>query len=191
MEAAAAEFQEAGFDGATTAAIAKRAEVTEAQIFRYHASKQDLFRAAIFIPLNRHFLDFQSRLAAGSTSGSTGKELAHEYIGELQDFISKHSRMFLSFLVANIYSPESVGSIEGFDGLQAYFEKGKNLTSVRSGDQPKVSPELMVRVSFASVLANLMFKDWLFPKGLASDAEIRQAVADFVIEGISANEGIV
>jgi hypothetical protein len=46
----------------------------------------------------------------------------------------------------------------------------------------------MVRVSFVAVLASLMFKDWLFPKGLASDADIREAIVDFVIDGINANE---
>jgi hypothetical protein len=44
-----------------------------------------------------------------------------------------------------------------------------------------------VRVSFAAVLANLMFRDWLFPPGIASDTEIREAIAAFVIEGIEAN----
>jgi hypothetical protein len=51
----------------------------------------------------------------------------------------------------------------------------------------KVAPKLMVRVSFAAVLACVMFKDWIFPPGLASDEEIRAAINDFVREGIGAN----
>ena len=52
LEAAAEEFETAGYSGATTAAIARRAEVTEAQIFRFYGSKQELFRAAIVaVPL--------------------------------------------------------------------------------------------------------------------------------------------
>jgi hypothetical protein len=46
----------------------------------------------------------------------------------------------------------------------------------------------MVRVSFVAVLASLMFKDWLFPAGMASEDEIREAIVDFVIDGIRANE---
>ena len=42
-------------------------------------------------------------------------------------------------------------------------------------------------VSFAAVLASVMFKDWLFPAGLASDEAIRDAIADFTIDGIGAN----
>lgn len=45
----------------------------------------------------------------------------------------------------------------------------------------------MVRVSFAAVLGSVMFRDWLFPEGLASDEAIRRAIADFTIDGISAN----
>jgi AcrR family transcriptional regulator len=187
LEAAAEEFELSGYSGATTAAIARRAEVTEAQIFRFHASKQDLFRAAIFTPLNRHFADFQARTVADPEAGRDGHDLARAYIGELQEFMARHSRMFLSLVVANAYSPGATGGIDALDGLQAYFDKGKAMMTARVGESPRVSPELMVRVSFAAVLANLMFRDWLFPPGLAGEDEIREAIAAFVIEGIEAN----
>lgn len=187
LEAAAEEFEQSGYSGATTAAIARRAEVTEAQIFRFHASKQDLFRAAIFTPLNRHFADFQSRQLADLGSARDGRGLARSYIGELQDFMASHSRMFMSLIVATAYSPDASGAMSELDGLQAYFEKGKSMMSARVGSEARVSPDLMVRVSFAAVLANLMFRDWLFPTGLASDEQIREAIATFVIEGVEAN----
>lgn len=187
LEAAAEEFELSGYSGATTAAIARRAEVTEAQIFRFHASKQDLFRAAIFTPLNRHFAAFQARQLSDLDAVKDGKALARTYISELQDFIASHSRMFMSLVVANAYSPDASGAMAELDGLQAYFEKGKAMMSTRIGDKAKISPELMVRVSFAAVLANLMFRDWLFPPEMASDSEIRDAIATFVIEGVEAN----
>ena len=40
---------------------------------------------------------------------------------------------------------------------------------------------------FGAVLASVMFKDWLFPEGLASDEQITIAVNDFIKEGIRAN----
>lgn len=187
LEAAAEEFELAGYTGATTAAIARRAEVTEAQIFRFHPSKQDLFRAAIFTPLNRHFADFQARNPPDMAGEHSARELAHKYIGELQDFMASHSRMFMSLIVAAAYSPDSTSGVAEMEGLQAYFEQGKAMMRARVGEEPRVSPELMVRVSFAAVLANLMFRDWLFPPGLADEDEIRDAIATFVIEGIEAN----
>lgn len=185
LEAAADEFEASGYAGATTAAIARRADVTEAQIFRFHESKQALFRAAIFTPLNRHFADFQARTAGGGAL--EGKEVARAYIGELLDFMASHSKMFLSLVVANAYSPDATKGIDALDGLQDYFRKGEAMSQARVGENPRIAPELMVRVSFAAVLANLMFRDWLFPPGMASDGEIRDAIAAFVIEGIEAN----
>lgn len=183
LEAATGEFGEAGFAGATTAAIARRADVTEAQIFRLYESKQDLFKAAIFGPLNAHFARFMGAAHAGQ---GDGREVARAYIVELQAFMADHARMLMSLIVASAYSPEATGSVTDMEGLRAYFEQGAAMMRERTSANPKVAPELMVRVSFAAVLANLMFRDWLFPSGTSEDA-IREAIVEFVIGGIEAN----
>jgi len=188
LEAAVEEFEQSGYSGATTAAIARRADVTEAQIFRFHDSKQALFRAAIFTPLNRHLAEFHAANAVPPGDSESMREAARRYIGELQDFMEEHSRMLMSLIVASAYSPESTEGVGDLDGLRSYFDQGTAVMSKRVGGKPRVDPRLMVRVSFAAVLANLMFKDWLFPKGLADDAAIREAIIDFVIDGIQANE---
>lgn len=187
LQAAGEEFERAGYAGATTASIARAADVTEAQLFRYFASKAELFREAIFRPLNRHFVEFQSRHVAEVSADRSHRGLAHEYIAELQDFAARHSRMLLSLVVAQTYSPDSSEGLAELDGLSAYFDRGATMMASRVGDAPRVDPQLMVRVSFAAVLANVMFKDWLFPAGLASDAAIGEAISDFVIDGINAN----
>ena len=188
LDAAAEEFENAGYAGATTAAIARRAEVTEAQIFRFYGSKQELFRAAIFKPLNRHLVAFQDANPAPLGDDTTMREMARRYIGELQDFVEQHSRMFMSLIVASAYSPEATNPVSEMEGLRAYFEQGASLMTSRIGDDARVDPKLMVRVSFVAVLASLMFKDWLFPAGMARDGDIREAIADFVIDGIMAND---
>jgi len=189
LEAAAEEFEIAGYSGATTAAIARRAEVTEAQIFRFYGSKQELFRAAIFKPLNRHLVAFHEANRAPLGDPRTMREMARRYIGELEDFVAQHSRMFMSLIVASAYSPEATNPVSDMEGLRAYFEQGAKVMTSRVGERAPVDPRLMVRVSFVAVLASLMFKDWLFPAGMASEEEIREAIADFVIDGIMVNEG--
>lgn len=187
LEAAGEEFEQSGYGGATTAAIARRAEVTEAQIFRLFGSKRELFHAAIFEPLNRHFADFHARYSSASAPPGGAEALARRYIDELQTFTERHSRMLLSLIAASAYSPETepVGDMRG---LLAYFERGAATMAGRVGASAAVDPALMVRVSFAAVIANVMFKEWLFPPGLASDAAIRKAIGDFVLHGIGANE---
>ena len=104
MSAAAHEFEAAGYSGATTAAIARRADVTEAQIFRLFDSKAELFRESVFQPLNEHFARFQARYGDEAMSGQSMRQGAQRYINELQDFMGEHSRMLMSLIVAQSYS---------------------------------------------------------------------------------------
>lgn len=186
IAAAGAEFEEHGYSGATTAAIARRADVTEAQIFRFFDSKQELFREAIFQPLNRHFSQFHASTVAEAGSADF-RGNAHRYIDELQDFMEAHSRSLMSLIVAKEYKGSAEGLSE-LEGLRAYFARGTAMMASRTPEDAPVPPELMVRVSFAAVLGSVIFKDWLFPPGLASDKAIRAAIAGFTIDGIRANE---
>jgi AcrR family transcriptional regulator len=186
LRAAGEEFEQSGFSGATTANIARRADVTEAQLFRLFSSKADLFREAIFEPLNRHFCAFHGRYLADADRAEHVRDRADHYITELQAFIAEHSRMLMSLVVAQTYSPESVKGVSEIDSLKAYFERGAAMMTSRLGNDARVDPKLMVRVSFAAVLGCVLFRDWIFPPGLASEEDIRAAIVDFVIDGISA-----
>ena len=188
LAAATREFGECGYAGATTAAIARRAGVTEAQIFRLFDSKQQLFRTAIFQPLNTHFAAFFSEGDGGAGGLDASGDAARAYIGELQGFMEQNARMLMSMIVASAYTAEDGSGADGIAGLQAYFDSGAAMSARRLGGTARVDPRLMVRVSFAAVLANVLFKDWLFPAGMASEEAIRHAIAEFVIDGIGANQ---
>ncbi len=185
IAAAAEEFTRGGFRGATTAVIARRADVTEAQLFRYFESKADLFRASVFDPLNRRFADFNARKLGEAPPPGNIRERARQYITELQQFIGDHAEMLMSLLVAEAYSPEGIKGVSDMDSLGDYFARGAEVMAQRLDDSAGVHPDLMVRVSFAAVLANVLFRDWLFPRGGAGDEDISAAVVDFVIDGIS------
>lgn len=186
IRAAADEFKASGFTGATTAAIARNADVTEAQLFRYFASKADLFRESVFKPLNQHFLDFFHCDARSDAVEETRDDKSRRYISELQQFLSEHSKMLMSLVVAQTYAPGAQG-VDEFDSLSTYFERGAAMMTGRMARAPRVDPRLMVRVSFAAVLACILFKEWIFPPGMASDEQISAAIKDFVMDGINAN----
>jgi AcrR family transcriptional regulator len=187
LAAAEQEFEAHGYANATTATIAQRAEVTEAQIFRLYGSKQELFRAAIFQPLNRHFSEFHARQIGPLEDSISFRDMAHRYIDELQDFLEQHNGLLRSLIMASAYESGTREGVRDMEGLGAYFERGAAIMRSKVGKTAPVDPKLMVRVSFAAVLANVMFADWLFPRGIASRAAIREAIADFVIDGINAN----
>jgi AcrR family transcriptional regulator len=185
IKAASDEFKRSGYAGTTTATIARDADVTEAQLFRYFGSKANLFRETIFKPINQHLLGFINQHIPDNRKEHT--QLTHLYASQLQSFIGEHAEMLTSLVVAQTYDKGESHGVAEIDSLQTYFERGAAIMAARTKGKPKVDPKLMVRVSFVSVLACIMFKDWIFPDGMASDSDIEAAINNFVLEGISAN----
>lgn len=193
VTAAREEFKRSGYVGATTAVIARNAEVTEAQLFRYFDSKADLFREAVFEPLDKHFSEFNARYPAIAVNDENIREHARLYITELQQFLDEHSKLLLSLVVSQLFTSGGVQGTNGqgvgeIESLRHYFERGAATMSNRVETNAPVDPKLLVRVSFAAVLGCVLFKDWIFPKGLASEKDISSAIIDFVIDGISVND---
>jgi AcrR family transcriptional regulator len=187
IRAAREEFKRCGFVGATTASIARNADVTEAQLFRYFESKAELFREAVFDPLNTHFAKFNAKHMSNLSEVENIRERTSLYIDELRQFIEEHSKLLLALVVAQIFTSGSLQGVGEIDSLRNYFERGSAAMSSRIEKDAKVDPKLLVRVSFAAILGCVIFKDWIFPPGLASDDEISAAIIDFVIDGININ----
>jgi AcrR family transcriptional regulator len=183
LAAAEEEFKACGYVGGTTAAIARRAEITEAQLFRYFPSKAELFRQTMVKPLDDHLQGFLSRQSGGGNEGFF--EEARAYISELQAFISEHEKMFVSLIAAEAYSHQNIGGVSHVDSLREYFEHGAGMFAGRMGDRVPIDPKLVVRVSFAAVLACVIFRDWLIPEDVADDRAFREAVVHFVLYGIN------
>ncbi|WHO41035.1 TetR family transcriptional regulator [Sphingobium sp. AP49] len=183
IAAAQAEFKRLGYAGATTAAIARAAETTEAQLFRSFASKAALFQEAVFRPLSAHLEQF-NRDHLISADAAHRADNARLYIAELQRFVADNARLLHAALLTGSHEGSGIPPIES---LTRYFDRGAAVQSERIDGPPRVDPRLMVRVSFAAVLANMMFRDWLFPDDLKDDAAINAAVANFVLDGINAN----
>lgn len=188
VRAATEEYSQHGFTGATTAAIARRANTTETQIFRYFASKAELFNEAMVRPLDSHLQEFTNQ-ATLHTDAPIPKPASHaqsalNYIAELQAFIARHEKMFQSLVMAEADKPDGVEGIGGVDALQAYFARGAATMRARTRDSAKIPPELMVRISFASVLGCTLFESWLYPEDMADKAAIREAVQSFILDGL-------
>jgi AcrR family transcriptional regulator len=187
VQAAREAFQRSGFAGATTAAIARNADVTEAQLFRYFGSKANLFRETIFKPIDQHFLRFLTQHMPQIRKAASVAAMTDLYATELQRFIRENSGILASLVVAQTY--ESGTAQPAIDSLHTYFDRCAALMSERLKGRTKVDPRLTVRVVFGAVLASVMFKDWIFPPGLATEADITAAVNDFIKEGSHANFG--
>jgi AcrR family transcriptional regulator len=187
LEAAGTEFERNGYAGTKTAAIARKAGVAEPLIFNHFGSKAKLFHDSIFKPLDRHFLQFCATHLVDVDDAEGMREGTRQYILELQEFIRRHSRMLRSLVAAQMYESRQVKGLSHIEGLHDYFSRGAARTMSRLVAKPKIDPRLITRVSFATILACIIFKDWLFPEGLASEDELRAAITGFVMEGLEAN----
>lgn len=186
LDAARAEFELHGPRGATTAAIAQRADVTEAQLFRYFSTKAELFREAVFAPLNHHFADYEARRETEFPQDEDLREAAQRYIVELRHMLGDNGKLLLALLMARADPADGAPPLGEIESLAAYFARGAELMRQRAGGKALVDAKLMVRVSFAAMLGVTLFSEWLFPPGLADDAAIEAAVIAFVLDGISA-----
>ena len=187
VQAATEEFKRNGYTGTTTAAIAAKADVTVAQLFRYFGSKSNLFRETIFKPIDQHFVNFIEKHPPARNQQLSSREMTARYTTELQRFIGEHSEMLMSLVVAQTYESDAAQGVSAINSLQAYFEHGAAMMRARLKGKAKVNPDLLVRVTFVSVLAAVMFKSWIFPPGLASGAQITAAINDFVMDGVGVN----
>ena len=188
VRAATDEFKRCGYAGTTTAAIARKAGVTEAQLFRYYGSKSNLFGETIFKPLDEHFLRFIDAHRPTTLSDAEIREQKAVYTSELQKFIRTNSKMFTSLVAAEIYDAGTEHGVGKINSLATYFEHGAEQMRGRLKDKPAIAPELMVRLVFLSVLSAVMFRDWIFPKSLADDETIERAINAFVLQAVGANE---
>lgn len=187
VQAAREEFERSGFAGATTAAIARRAAVTEAQLFRYFDSKSNLFRETIFKPVEQHFIQFMNQHMPQIRNAPSAAAMSDLYATQLQRFIHDNSGTLGSLVMAQTF--ESGTAQAPLDSLHTYFDRCAALMTERLNNRGTADPRLMVRVVFGAVFASVMFKDWLFPAGVATDEDITAAVNDFIKEGTRAHFG--
>jgi AcrR family transcriptional regulator len=179
LDAAREEFKAKGFAGATTAAIARRAEVAEIQMFRYFPAKADLFREAIFAPLRDHFRAFNAEHAPSAVDAASVMDGARLYVAELLAFLDDNARLLVSYFAAQSFERPGTG-VAG-DGLQAYLDEAAVAMAERTGGD---DAGMFGRVAFGAVLGCITYRDWLFPEGSAEPARIDAAIAEFVLAGI-------
>lgn len=188
-EAALVEFKSNGFERATTSGIAKRADVTEPQIFRHFGSKAKLFRSAIFETLSEQ-LDEISKEFHWEESGlmdARRKTGSVRHTERLQAFLLENSELIKSLFIANAYGAFDAPQVGVDDSLANYFQLGTSIMERQSPNSEGVPPRVMVRVSFGAILGCVLFRDWLFPSGVASEEEIMHGISQFVFSGLDAS----
>jgi AcrR family transcriptional regulator len=187
ISAASEEFELYGYAGATTAAIARKAGVAEPLIFSNFGSKSNLFHASIFRPLNKHLEDFRAtHWAHTAKTEKVRRELTRKYILELEQFIEKHSRKFISLFFEQTYYNTDNG-LHNIEGIQDYLSYAASIQTTGRDGEPKIDPRIIARLSFATVFSSVIFREWIFPNDVASKDEVLSSLPDFILDGLNAN----
>jgi len=183
LEIAREEFKRRGVARATVEEIARKAKVTETQVYRYFGSKTELFRESIFNPLDQHLLKFLIReMSAGSRNETFYEAVLRDHRG-LQRFIAEHSDLIAALVFAEKYSEGSTQGIRAINSLEAYLTHAADQQAKLTPGRPRVDTELMVRACFAAVLGTVLFKDWVFPKA-GDDRRWENAVSTLLVDGM-------
>lgn len=175
-EAARALFAERGYAGTTTKEIARRAEVSETLLFRYFGGKATLFDEVVSGPFNalmRHFMALHPAPEAHTTREEDSRE-----------FVAAVYRLFRSnqdVLGALLAAPAQIGDgrPNTLHGLEAYFDAAVARLEqqyVVEGGRSDVDPQIAVRIGFGMIAAPVLLRDWLFPRGLPSEAVMSDAI---------------
>lgn len=188
IHAAVEEFSAYGYSATRTAAIAQRADVVEPLLFKYFGSKANLFQRAIFQPLDAQYHEFQQRYRKNDQQSGQRLSRSREYIREQYEFLSVHSRMFMSLALNEAFESDEFEGMAEVDGIQSYLTNMVHIVETRLTGEPRIKPKLLARISFATLLSSVLFREWLFPDEVASDDEIIEGVIDFIMEGVKANE---
>ncbi len=162
--------------------------MAEALIFNNFGSKSKLFHASIFKPLNDHLAEFYSTHMTDAPQDREIREQGtREYIEELERFIDKHSRKFLSLFFEQTYGHTDHG-LDEIEGIQEYLSFAASISRNHGTNKaPRIPAHIMARLSFGAIFSCVIFREWLFPAGVASKQEIFSSLTDFVIDGLNAN----
>ncbi len=170
--AARAEFAQLGVGGATTRAIARRAQVAEHLIFSNFGSKANLFEEAVIRPFTKDFTAFLDGLDTDQEGVNTRNQAV---VQKLYRFLRSNA----SFLQALV---RSTGEVEGSlaHALDTYFalsEKRLRMFQIEQPSRDAIEPRLFVRYAFGMVASAVLLDGWFFPDGGVDDDAAATALA--------------
>jgi AcrR family transcriptional regulator len=183
LEAARAVFSQQGLEGARTRQIADLAETSEAMIYRYYRSKEELFEASVFGPLDQIIADMVR--TADGFSGKSARD-------RLEESVEFHSQLLTAMielwplLGVALFSTSGAGRDLFVSRLQPILDLYVRATerALQGWDHVAIEPELLARLMLGMHL------------GLAMDADVRGVdvqpdriaveIANFVARGLGA-----
>jgi AcrR family transcriptional regulator len=185
LGAARTTFARRGYARTSTREIADAAGVSEALLFRHFGTKAHLFELAILHPFHAFLNDYVEGRPVDITDPPPPPEVpSRDYVETLYDVLSENRELVIALLAARAYEvdleakPELSNALDRLQTLVEFEAAQRGLTDV---DVP-----VTIRLTFALVVSQAVFADWLFPSGKRPPREqIINEMVRFMVHGLA------
>ncbi|MGI8890448.1 MAG: TetR/AcrR family transcriptional regulator [Chthoniobacterales bacterium] len=181
-------FAEHGFNGATTDAIARRANVTEKTLFRHFGSKKRLFAETVYPAMLRMLepLAFDSLRTVLQSEYPTLRELLHSVITDRVAFNRKHPEILKLLAQGLLLHPDFRDAFASFWKSKMLPANKEMLRRARSRGELRKLPDEAVLRSIISLTAGFALNRLLFePKTKRDDEKEVAIMVDILMDGIN------
>jgi AcrR family transcriptional regulator len=180
-------FAEQGYTQVSTREIARRAGVTQAQVFRHFGSKAMLFVEAAYRPFHDFVTDYVRRWAEQGHGANTSAHDTEVFVDGLYRLLRENCGLLGAMSEsATEGAPELAAATAVF--LREVFDQLEGEVVLESGAKGSKSMDAAyaVRFSFALVFGVSMLGEALFPpSGQSSRALIVEEMSGFILRGAS------
>jgi len=193
IEAAVALIGERGIDGATTAAIAKRAKVTEKTLFRYFPSKRDLVRRVLFPLILQRGLGQQWE-KVGTLLKMKGASLKEWYVAATTkelDAISKNVGLTRTVTIELLHNEEFREALASLWERQIWQPMMQGLDELQANDviRKDVDLEVLARAIHCLHVGYFVTRHVFAPDKTWDDASEVDQMAEILSAGSGAEAG--
>jgi len=189
LEATIALIGERGIDGATTAAIAKRANVTERTLFRYFPSKKDLIRRVLYPMIMQRGLSKQWDTIASLLKGQ--KSSLKDWFVEASSFelsiISQHAPFTRTVTAELIQNDELRGMMAGLWEKYIWEPMVQSLDDLKARGvlREDIDPEMLARAVHCLHIGYFLSRHVFAPNRKWDDRAELEKMGDLLARGAS------
>jgi AcrR family transcriptional regulator len=169
LAAAHDEFCEHGYARATTRAIAERAGVAEALLFRSFGSKAALFNEVVFGPMRAFMLEWE-KFDAQVGDEYEFETHARHFVSGFYDLLRSNQGLMITYFATRVFEP---GVLDEPENIPAFLDviqlmdssaAKRTVANKQQGRRAKVPAKFRVheRINIGSVIAAALFDDLLF-----------------------------
>jgi AcrR family transcriptional regulator len=185
LGAARTTFATRGYARTSTREIADAAGVSEALLFRHFGTKAKLFELAILHPFHAFLDAYVDGQPVDITDPPPPPEIpSHDYVETLYDLLSENREIVIALLAARAYEvdlttePKLSNALDRLQALVEFEMAQRGLTDI---DVP-----VTIRLTFALVVSQAVFADWLFPEGKRPARKlIVDEMVQFMVHGLA------